>query len=329
MRSRNSILPRFAAIERGEIVANVLKREKQIMVLRMLVEGNSIRSTERLTGVNRNTIMSLLVRFGTLCKDWLDLNLCNLSLDHVEIDEIWTFVRKKQKELQGWEIIDPEIGDIYVFTALDQKTKLLACFAVGKRNAQTTRAMIRDLQSRMVRRPDAEGDERPQLSTDGFPCYPAAIGDEFGESVKHGVLIKNYVNPEVGRYAPPKLLRTERVNVQLVEDLSSICTSHVERHNLTLRTFMKRFTRLSLGFSKKLENLAAAVALQVANYNFCWRLRENGSSGRYRPTPAMQAGLCDTLWSFENLFDAVTTFDRERKQMAKTSKLAGRIARDR
>src|SRR5262245_52989305 len=109
-------------------MANVLPREKKLAVLRLLVEGNSIRSTERITGVNRNTIMSLLAKFGSACKEWLDLNLCNLHLEHVEIDEIWTFVRKKQKELQGFEIIDPEIGDIYVFTAIDQKTKLLASF---------------------------------------------------------------------------------------------------------------------------------------------------------------------------------------------------------
>ncbi len=180
-------------------MANVLKRDKQIQVLRLLVEGNSIRSTERITGISRNAIMRLLVRFGTACREFLDLNLSNLHLEHVEIDEIWTFVRKKQRKLHGFEIIDPEIGDIYLFTALDQSTKLLASFAIGKRNNQTTQALIRDLESRMVRRPDHSGAERPQLSTDGFNTYPGAIAERFGSSVKHGVLIKQYRNPESGR----------------------------------------------------------------------------------------------------------------------------------
>jgi IS1 family transposase len=302
-------------------VANVLKREKQLAILKLLVEGNSIRSTERITGVSRNAIMRLLVRFGTACREFLDLNLSNLYLEHVEIDEIWTFVRKKQRKLHGFEIIDPEIGDIYLFTVIDQRTKLLASFAIGKRNHQTTQALVRDLESRMIRRPDETGAERPQLSTDGWASYPGAIAERFGSSVKHGVLIKQYRNPEVGRYAPPDLMGTERIAVQNVSDLSTICTSHVERHNLTLRTFMKRFTRLSMGFSKKLTNLAAAAALQVAYYNFCWRLRQPGASGKLTPTPAMMAGLVDTLWTIEDLYDAVMDQQARKKHTARVQKL--------
>lgn len=273
-------------------MANHLSREKQLSILRLLVEGNSIRSTMRLTGIEKKTITRVLVRFGNACREFLDLNLWNLHLEHVEIDEIWTFVRKKQRQLHGWEIVDPEIGDIYVFTAIDQKTKLLACFAVGKRNAETTKVMIADLSRRMYRQPLEYGADRPQLSTDGWPAYPAAIADTFGSTARHGVLIKQYRNPESGRYAPPDLMGIERINVQLIEDVATICTSHVERHNLTLRTFMKRFTRLSLGFSKKLENLAAAVALQAAHYNFCWRLREKGNqrAAATHPRDAGRAG---------------------------------------
>jgi IS1 family transposase len=306
-------------------VANVLKRDKQIQVLKLLVEGSSIRSTERVTGVSRNAIMRLLVRFGTACREFLDLNLSNLHLEHVEIDEIWTFVRKKQRKLHGFEIIDPEIADIYLFTAIDQRTKLLASFAIGKRNTQTTQALIRDLESRMIRRPDHFGSERPQLSTDGFSPYPGAIAERFGSSVKHGVLIKQYVNPESGRYAPPDLIGIERVAVQNISDLTTICTSHVERHNLTLRTFMKRFTRLSMGFSKKLTNLAAAAALQVAYYNFCWRLRKPGKSGERTPTPAMMAGLVDTLWSIEDLYDAVMKQQVAKKHSARVAKLIDKL----
>ena len=306
-------------------MANVLKREKQLAVLTLLVEGNSIRSTERITGISRNAIMRLLVRFGNACREFLDLNLCNLYLEHVEIDEIWTFARKKRRQLHGFEIIDPEIGDIYLFTAIDQKTKLLASFAIGKRNHFTTQALIRDLESRMIRQPNDSGVDRPQLSTDGWASYPSTISESFGQSVKHGILIKQYRNPESGRYAPPDLTGTERIAVQNITDVSTICTSHVERHNLTLRTFMRRFTRLSVGFSKKLSNLAAAAALQVAYYNFCWRLRRPGKSGQLTPTPAMMAGLTETLWTLEDLYDAVMRQQAEKKHAARVAKLIAKL----
>jgi IS1 family transposase len=302
-----------------------MKREKQLAVLKLLVEGNSIRSTERITGVSRNAIMRLLVRFGNACREYLDANMTNLHLEHVEIDEIWTFVRKKQKQLQGFEIIDPELGDIYVFTALDQKTKLLASFAVGKRNHITTQALINDLSRRMVRAPKETGKDRPQFSTDGWASYPSTIRDAFGSTVRHGVLIKQYRNPESGRYAPPELTGTERIAVQNINDVTTICTSHVERNNLTLRTFMKRFTRLSMGFSKKLTNLAAAVALQVAYYNFCWRLRRPGKSGQLTPTPAMMAGLADTLWSIDDLYDAVMKHQSQKTHRARIDKLLAKL----
>ena len=122
--------------------------------------------------------------------------------------------------------------------------------------------------------------------------------------VRHGVLIKNYVNPESGRYAPPNLANAKRMNVNGIRNLWEICTSHIERFNCTTRQFVKRFCRLTLAFSKKLENLEAAVAMNIANYNFCWRSRMNGKSGRKRLTPAMQAGVVDRLWRFEDLFDA-------------------------
>lgn len=192
----------FVTETNGESVANFIGREKQIQILRLLVEGNSIRSTERLTGIHRDTIMRAMVRFGNACREFLDLNLSNLHLEHVEIEEIWTFVRKKQRQLHGFEIIDPEIGDIYLFTAIDQKTKLLASFAIGKRNHFTTQALIGDLSRRMVRPPVEVGSDRPQLSTDGWASYPSTIRDEFGTSVRHGILIKQYRNPESGRYAP-------------------------------------------------------------------------------------------------------------------------------
>jgi IS1 family transposase len=316
----NCILTRFAAVERGGTVANFMKRDKQIQVLKLLVEGNSIRSTERIASVSRNAIMRLLVRFGTACREFLDETLVNLSLQHVQLDEIWTFCRMKEGLAKKRRIDSSVIGDQYLYTALDTETKLLVTFAIGKRRWETTNAFIADLKKRLVI-PTAIGDERPQLSTDGFESYLPAIRRHFQGAVKHGVLIKRYTDKDTGRYSPPPLVGTERININGISNLATICTSHVERHNLTLRTFLKRFTRLSMGFSKKLTNLAAAAALQVAYYNFCWRLRRPGSSGQLTPTPAMMAGLVDTLWTIDDLYDAVMKQQAKKKRSAWIEKM--------
>ncbi len=299
-----------------------LSREKQIQVLRLLSEGNSIRSTARLTGIHKCTIMRTVVRFGSACRDFLDESLSNLSLRHVQCDEIWTFVRKKEGHIRGHEARDRTIGDAYLYTALDTDTKLLVTFAIGKRNSEVTAAFIADLEKRLVRQPSADADDIPQISTDGWGPYAPCIARSFGRSVRHGVLIKQYVNPEVGRYAPPALIKAERINVQGIRDLGTICTSHVERNNLTIRTFMKRFTRLALGFSKKLENLAAATAIHVAVYNFC---RMHGS---LKCTPAMAAGVIDRLWDMNDLYDAVMDRAERKRRAARIERLIARLRKE-
>jgi IS1 family transposase len=304
-------------------VANFLSRDKQIQVLRLLSEGNSIRSTMRLTGIEKKTITRIVVRFGNQCRQYLDFALSNLNLDHVQIDEIWTFCGMKEGRAKKRMLDTAAIGDQYLFTALDTDTKLLVTFAVGKRTMATTDAFIADLSRRLHRTPEMIGENRPQLSTDGFRPYVEAIHDHFRGTVKHGVLIKNYVNPEVGRYAPPALINAERFNVNGIRDLGTICTSHVERNNLTIRTFMKRFTRLALGFSKKQQNLAAATAIHVAVYNFC-RIHST-----IRCTPAMAAGVIDRLWGMGDLYDAVTRHAAEvsdkRQRDAKIKKLIEKL----
>ena len=165
----NSIVADSPQRRMANPMANVLKREKQLAVLRLLAEGNSIRSTMRLTGVDQNTIMRLLVRFGDACRYFLDEALSNLSLRHVQCDEIWTFCRKKQGHCRGREMNDPSIGDIYLYTALDTDTKLLVTYSVGKRTSQMTDAFIADLQKRLVRQPTLAPDS-PQISTDGWPA---------------------------------------------------------------------------------------------------------------------------------------------------------------
>jgi len=263
-------------------------------IIHLLVEGNSIRSCERLTGVHRDTICRLLVKTGDAARNFLDARLRNMKLRHVQCDEIWTFVGKKQVMVRIGEY-DGHIGDQYLWVAFDTDTKLIACYAIGKRTSEVANAFMDDLASRLVT-------DVPQISTDGWNGYPTAVGNAFGDNVDYGQLIKDFQEPvQPGRYGPPTMVATERRIIfgGPALDRFSICTSHVERNNLTIRTFMKRFTRLALGFSKKLENLSAATALHVAFYNYC-RVHST-----LRVTPAMEAGLTDHVWELDELLGAL------------------------
>jgi IS1 family transposase len=288
-------------------MAYVLKREKQIQALHLLVEGSSLRSITRPTGVHRTTTMNLMVEFGQRCRTFLDGRLRNLDCRHVECDEIWTYVLKKQGRLTTTEQSNPAIGDHYLFVAQDQDSKLIVSHMLGKRNGEATAAFIDDLASRIVVpfNPNEPWSAKPQISTDGWQSYPPATAAAFGSCVNYAQIIKSYANDEQpGRYGPPTMVEADRRRVVGVEDLTTASTSHVERNNASIRLFIKRFSRLTFAFSKKLENLAAAIALHVAYFNFCWRMREN-DGGRLRLTPAMQAGVVSTLWSIEDLYDAV------------------------
>ncbi len=301
-------------------MANRLGPDQQQLILRLLCEGNSIRSASRITGCHTKTIGSVILAFGNACKNFLDEKLRNLTLRHVEVDEIWTFVAKKQarltlaeRELRG------DIGDIYLWTCIDQDTKLLTSYAVGKRSADMARRLMMDLASRLTL-PNAHasddhafalGEYRPvlQISTDGFAAYPEAVDLAFGPYVRYGQIIKEYRNATMN-YTPSEMVGTDRRGIRGIgpNDERSICTSHVERNNLTIRTFMRRFTRLSLGFSKKFDCLAASCGMFAAYYNFVWRTRYpdgSGQAGRRRPTAAMMAGVTDRLYSFDDLFNEV------------------------
>jgi IS1 family transposase len=287
-----------------------------------LIEGNTLRSVTRLTGVHRTTSQKLLVDFGTKCKAFMDRELRGLTLNHVEIDEIWSFVGKKQARLTVDEKRERhDVGDIFVWYGIDQDTKLVPSFILGKRSADNARRLMMDLRGRLAFSPPTPGqtDARnyqptvyptiTQISTDGFAAYPEAVDLAFGPYAKFGVLIKEYKNARMA-YDPSEMVGTKRRGIFGIDpdQVYSICTSHIERANLTMRTLMKRFTRLSLGFSKKLENMEAACSLFFAYYNWVWRTRHDDHSGRpgkLRPTAAMMAGVTDTLWTFEDLFDAV------------------------
>jgi IS1 family transposase len=270
---------------------NVLRKEKQLTILSALVEGNSIRSIERMTEVHRDTIMRLLNRVGEHCQRLLDEHMRGFHCRLVQVDEIWTFCKKKEQRLTESDRHNPEHGDQYVFKALDADTKLIPVFAVGKRDGETAHRFIQELRIRL------NGNGRIQLTTDGLRAYLQAVEDAFGTEIDYAQLVKLYgAEPAgFGRYAPPRVTEVVSTKINGNPDERYISTSYVERHNLTLRMQVRRFTRLTNAFSKKLANLKAALSLYFCHYNF---VRVHGT---LRVTPAMAAGITDRLWTLGDL----------------------------
>jgi len=261
---------------------NTLPTDKKLAVLSSLLEGSSVRATERMTGVHRDTICRLLADVGENCARIMDSRMRNLRLQYLQIDEAWTFVGKKRRNLREG---DPaEWGDAWCFVCLDEETKLIPNYLIGKRTQEDTTRFLEDLYCRLA--------TQPQITTDGLIHYRRMVPEcfEFGTSFAQLVkLFGDYEGPEA-RYSPPRI--TEVISkVRLGNpDSAHISTSFVERQNLTLRMQMRRFTRLTNAFSKKLENLKAACALHFAHYNFC---RVHSS---LRVTPAMAAGVTGEIW---------------------------------
>jgi IS1 family transposase len=270
---------------------NILNTAKKEMVIGALVEGASIRSTERMTGVHRDTIMRLLLKVGKSCEKIMDAEMRELPCKNIEVDEIWSYVGKKQRHV-GIQDNPNEVGDFYTFVALDADTKLIPVYTVGKRNIYTAEIFMYDLSSRLS--------NRVQLSSDKFGAYVDAVNASFGEDVDYGQIVKSYEAEPIGRgrYSPPKVVSTTKSNIIGCPDPRKISTSYIERQNLTMRMQIRRFTRLTNAFSKKLDNMKAAVALYFVHYNF---VRVHGS---LRITPAMAAGITDHIWSISDLLDS-------------------------
>jgi transposase-like protein/IS1 family transposase len=264
---------------------------KAEMILKMLCEGLSIRSIERLTEVHRDTIMRLLVLAGERCEKVMGDKIRNIPVKDVELDEIWHFCFKKQRRLQPGD--DPNFGDSWCFTAIERHSKLILNFALGKRDQATTNAFIEGLRL-------ATSSQPYQITADGFGTYPFAIETTLSDRVDFAKLIKTYRagTEGEGRYSPAEVVSTEAVPVIGNPDPARICTSIVERQNLTMRMQMRRLTRLTNGFSKKWENLWAALCLYFAWYNF---VRVHSS---LRVTPAMEAGIADHVWNIRELLQA-------------------------
>ena len=270
---------------------NRLSIERRTQVISALVEGNSIRSTERMFDVHRDTVMRLMVEVGTGCAKLLDSKMRNLNCTRLECDEIWSFVGKKQKLVNRDRREYHTKGDQWIWVGFDPDTKLVASHRVGKRDRDNALSFMYDLAGRV--------NNRVQINTDALSSYVYAIESAFGADADHAQVVKFYDAVPVGpgRYAPPKVSSVEKTAILGNPDMESASTSGVERNNLTMRQHMKRLTRLSLGFSKKLENLKAATALNFANYNF---VRQHGSLS---VTPAMAAGVEKRMWSLTELVE--------------------------
>jgi IS1 family transposase len=275
-------------------MSNVLKQEKQEQVIRCLLEGSSIRSTERLTGVHRDTIMRLMVRAGDGSKKLMDEKLQKLHLQQVQMDEIWGYVGKKERHVSKEEDAS-QVGDIWAFVAIDADTKLVPSFLVGKRTRENVESFLFDLASRL--------DSRVQLSADQLPAYVDAIWKAFGADADFAQVVKSYEsdNMGAGRYSPPKVTSVEKIRVWGNPDPDFISTSFVERQNLTMRMNIRRLTRLTNAFSKKAENHSAAITLWFGYYNFV------RSHRTLKTTPAVAAGVEKRSWKMNEFLGNVLT----------------------
>jgi len=275
---------------------NRLSVEQRVRVLSALVDGNSIRATCRMTGAAKNTVVHLLEDIGAACLDYQRKTLVNLPCKRIECDEIWSFVGMKERQVEPSLRGRVDLGDIWTWTAICADTKLVPCFHVGKRSGADARALLCDLQSRLA--------NRVQLTTDGLRAYLIAVEDAFGwGGVDYAMLDKIYgPSPDERRYSPPVCVGAVKKPIMGRPDSDKISTSYAERCNLTMRMGIRRFTRLTNAFSKKIENHKHAVALHFMHYNFCrpHMTLTKANRGIHR-TPAMAAGVTDHVWKLEEI----------------------------
>jgi|ERR1041384_322811 IS1 family transposase len=268
-------------------MANNLPLEKKAVILSLLAEGNSLRTISRVSGVARNTINKLLLDAGEQAREIMDRQMKGLKVKNLQVDEIWTFVQKKQKQLKPGD--NQDFGDQYVFVAIDADTKLVPTFRVGKRTSRMAASFMMELSTRIQ--------TRFQLSTDAFQGYAESVDRVFGGEIDYGQIHKQY-SAEPGkdsehRYSPANIIRVTKKIITGEPKKKNISTSYVERQNLTMRMQMRRFTRLTNAFSKSLKHLKAALAIHFFHYNFM-RIHET-----LRITPAMEAGINKHLWTWE------------------------------
>jgi len=272
---------------------NKLSIERQAQIIKVLCEGNSIRSTARITDSSINTVVKLLREVGAACLDYQDKALHNLTCKRIECDEIWNFGHSKERNVPEEHKGEFGYGDIWTFVAIDADSKLILSWLIGKRELEDAFAFTKDVKERLA--------NRVQLTTDGHKIYYEAVESAFGADVDYALIVKYYGNEPAGsgRYSPPKCIKTKTKRMQGNPDMTKVSTSYVERQNLSMRMGMRRFTRLTNGFSKKIENQVYATALYFMFYNFA--RSHKTLANPYPRTPTMVAGISDHIWSFEEI----------------------------
>jgi len=277
------------------VIMNRLNLQKRAQIIGCLVEGNSLRGTARLTDTATNTVVKLLIDVGSACAEYQDKTLRNLRCKRLQCDEIWSFCYAKAKNVPEDKKGQFGYGDVWTWTAICADSKLVPSWLVGSRDAETANAFMEDLARRFS--------HRVQLTTDGWKAYLEAVDDAFGTNIDYAMLVKLYgesIEAKIEkRYSPAKFAGSKTEIITGNPDRSSISTSYAERQNLTMRMSMRRFTRLTNGFSKKVENLAHAVSLHFMYYNF-GRIHQT-----LRVTPAMEAGVADYVWTLEEIAELV------------------------
>jgi transposase-like protein/IS1 family transposase len=283
----------FGIIPERPLGSMRLSLDKATLCLSLLVEGSSIRSTERVSGVHRDTIMRLLGVAGRKCESLLNRLVRGVEVQDVQADELWAFVGMKEKTKRRMGVTSPELGDAYTFVAMERTSKVVLSWHLGRRTSEDA--------SVFMAKTAAATSGNFQLSTDGFNGYPAAVEEHLGGRVDYAQIVKVF-GPETTdgerRYSPPAIISAEKVAISGNPEEARVCTSHIERHNLHIRMQTRRLTRLTNAFSRKRESLRAALALHFAAYNFTWM-----HSG-IRCTPAMAAGIARKPWSVRDLLVA-------------------------
>ena len=277
---------------------NKLSRQSRSQILHMLVEGNSIRAITRMTGVSKNTVTKLLIDAGKACMAYHDENVRDVKSKRVQVDEIWSFTYAKQKNVAHAKAAPDGAGDTWTWTAIDADSKMILSYFIGGRDGECAMWFIDDLRARLA--------NKVQLTSDGHKAYLEAVEGAFGADIDYAQLVKVYgASPESmkGRYSPADCVGISKRRVEGNPDPKHVSTSYVERQNLTMRMHMRRFTRLTNGFSKKVENHAYAVALHFMYYNF---VKIHSS---LKMSPAMAAGLTDRLWEMDDLVNLVEAAD--------------------
>jgi IS1 family transposase len=277
---------------------NRLTRDDRARILHLLCEGSSIRAVTRLTGASKNTVTKLLVDAGKACAAYHDEHVRNLKATRVQVDEIWSFTYAKQKNVASAKAAPEGAGDTWTWTAIDADSKLMISWFVGGRDSDCAIIFMDDLRPRLA--------NRVQLTSDGHKAYLEAVEGAFGDDVDYAMLVKMYgatSESAKGRYSPAECIGARKETVTGSPEKKHISTSFAERQNLNMRMHMRRFTRLTNGFSKKVENHALSVALFTTYYNFV-RIHKT-----LRVTPAMAAGVTDKLWEISDIVSVLEAWE--------------------